>query len=153
MEALKDPQIDELFIENRSLRNVIYNKKITTLLELLLFTPRMIEMSSGLGTNIARYVVVTLGLHGMSLRDPAQSIEDVVIGMFGSIEQAPVVILNFTLTIKDGEIKYKHLRALNTIPASVTVGELKARVMRSTEGIREADNLVLRMNEWGIFIK
>jgi len=142
------PDLREILSDNASMRFMLKRRRISTVVELQLFTHRMIEMESGLGLHVARYINSALQQHGLSLRPLSESIIDTVVGTYGSVYQAPVEVLNFK--VAGGDTQYRHIRSLDDVVGQETVEDTVLRIRRSRQHSIEFDAIIERLLEWGI---
>jgi hypothetical protein len=145
------PLLEELFSNSTGVLSMLRAKtKLSTTAELLLFTPSMIARTPGLDFTIVRYVMDHLTVYGLAIRYDSESIEDAVIRLWGSIEQAPTAVLNFSIT--NGRATYAHLASLDSL-ADSSIGTMieEAKFPMAELGDIEALNkIVQRLTEWGL---
>ena len=89
--------LEDLFEGNRSMASMVANKlHIKHAHELQLYTYRDLVMTSRVGPN-AHYVMERMDANGMPLRDMRVTIPQAVELIYGSIMDAPISVLQFSL--------------------------------------------------------
>ncbi|MEO6109993.1 MAG: hypothetical protein ABIP50_03225 [Candidatus Saccharimonadales bacterium] len=107
--------LDTVFEDSPLSLNIIKKRlKVTTLEELMLYTPMMIMNTSGVGSPIAAYIrgrftELNWAHHAhLRLRDNTESVLDFIDTMYHALINAPLVVLNFSLD-HTGSIIHKPL--------------------------------------------
>ena len=147
------PSLEELYSDATSALAVISPKaKISTIHELLLYTPKMLQFQ-GLGSFVED-IQRRLGAYGLALRDENVKIEDAVVRRYGSVRSAPVHVLNFS--IRDDTVKVRPLKIIKeltkasedvTAETLIDMVDADIHVISFGHMLDEAEN---RTHEWNI---
>ncbi|MDB5180180.1 MAG: hypothetical protein JWN12_812 [Candidatus Saccharibacteria bacterium] len=104
------PSLEVLFSADNDRIAELQQLGLTTGTELALFSPKILTETAGLTKSTTLYIEKAFEHHNIRPRDDDESLKDAIVRLHGSVEAAPLEVLNFT--VEDEQVLFAPLTSL-----------------------------------------